>query len=132
MAVAKAAADYTAQPLFRYIGGTSARTLPVPMMNIINGGEHADNSVDFQEFMIMPFGAPSFKEALRMGAEVFHTLKGLLKERGLSTAVGDEGGFAPNLDSNEEAITYILSAVKKAGRAGTPSCSGRLSSAVWR
>jgi enolase len=115
MAVARAAAQSQKTPLYRYLGGVSASILPVPMMNILNGGAHADNSVDFQEFMISPFGAPRFSEALRMGAEVFHTLKGVLKKRGHSTAVGDEGGFAPNLKSNEEAIEVILEAIEKAG-----------------
>src|SRR5262249_3132927 len=102
-------------PLWRYLGGTAARTLPVPMMNILNGGAHADNSVDFQEFMVVPRGATSFAEGLRMGAEGFHALKGVLKARQLNTAVGDEGGFAPDLASNEEAITVILAAIEKAG-----------------
>lgn len=115
LAVAKAAAMAAELPLYRYLGGVNAKTLPVPMMNIINGGSHADNNVDFQEFMIMPVGAPSFREALRMGTEVFHTLKGVLKKKGYSTAVGDEGGFAPNLKSNVEAIEVILDAVEKAG-----------------
>ncbi|MDY0252896.1 MAG: phosphopyruvate hydratase [Tenuifilaceae bacterium] len=115
MAVAHAAAQVTQQPLFRYIGGVNACTLPVPMMNILNGGSHADNSIDFQEFMVMPFGAPSFSEGLRMGAEVFHHLKAVLKKQGYSTNVGDEGGFAPNLKSNEEAITVILQAIENAG-----------------
>ncbi len=115
LAVAKAAADLVGLPLYRYIGGTNASTLPVPMMNILNGGAHADNNVDFQEFMVMPAGAPSFKEALRMGVETFHALKGVLKGKGLNTAVGDEGGFAPNLKSNEEAIESILTAIEKAG-----------------
>lgn len=115
MAVAHAAAQETNQMLFRYIGGTGANTLPIPMMNIINGGSHADNSIDFQEFMIMPVGAPNFAEALRMGAEVFHNLKSVLKKAGYSTNVGDEGGFAPNLKSNEEAVTVILQAIEKAG-----------------
>lgn len=115
MAVAHAAAQETNQTLFRYIGGTGANTLPIPMMNIINGGSHADNSIDFQEFMIMPVGASNFSEALRMGAEVFHNLKAVLKKQGYSTNVGDEGGFAPNLKSNEEAITVILQAIEKAG-----------------
>lgn len=115
MAVAHAAAQETNQTLFRYIGGTGANTLPIPMMNIINGGSHADNSIDFQEFMIMPVGASNFAEALRMGAEVFHNLKAVLKKQGYSTNVGDEGGFAPNLKSNEEAITVILQAIEKAG-----------------
>lgn len=115
MAVAHAAAQETNQMLFRYIGGTGANTLPIPMMNILNGGSHADNSIDFQEFMIMPVGAPNFAEALRMGAEVFHNLKAVLKKAGYSTNVGDEGGFAPNLKSNEEAVTVILQAIEKAG-----------------
>ncbi len=115
LAVANAAASAAGLPLFRYIGGSGARQLPVPMMNIINGGRHADNSVDMQEFMIMPTGAPSFSEALRMGSEVFHHLKTVLGQRGLSTAVGDEGGFAPNLSSNEEAIEVILRAIESAG-----------------
>ncbi len=115
MAVAHAAAQETGQPLFRYIGGVGATTLPIPMMNIINGGSHADNSIDFQEFMIMPVGAQSFSEAIRMGAEVFHNLKSVLKKKGYSTNVGDEGGFAPNLKSNEEAVTVILQAIEKAG-----------------
>ncbi|MCK9617338.1 MAG: phosphopyruvate hydratase [Lentimicrobiaceae bacterium] len=115
LAVAHAAAQHTAQPLYRYIGGTNANTLPIPMMNILNGGSHADNSIDFQEFMIMPIGANSFSEAIRMGAEVFHNLKSVLKKLGYSTNVGDEGGFAPNLKSNEEAVTVILQAIEKAG-----------------
>lgn len=115
MAVAHAAAQETGQPLFRYIGGVGATILPIPMMNIINGGSHADNSIDFQEFMIMPVGAQSFSEAIRMGAEVFHNLKSVLKKKGYSTNVGDEGGFAPNLKSNEEAVTVILQAIEKAG-----------------
>ena len=115
LAVANAAADAAGLPLFRYVGGAGARTLPVPMMNIINGGRHADNSVDMQEFMIMPTGAPSFSEALRMGSEVFHHLKSVLHDLKMSTAVGDEGGFAPNLRSNEEAIEVILRAIEKAG-----------------
>ncbi len=114
-AVARAAAGAHGLPLFRYLGGSSARTLPIPMMNIINGGSHADNTVDFQEFMIMPVGAESFSEGLRMGAEVFHALKAVLKKAGMNTAVGDEGGFAPNLESNEAAVTVILEAVEKAG-----------------
>ena len=117
LAVAKAAADYTQQPLFRYVGGTSARVLPVPMMNIINGGEHADNPIDIQEFMIMPVAADNIREAVRMGSEVFHTLKKLLSDKGMSTAVGDEGGFAPNLASNEEALAVIVEAVENAGYA---------------
>jgi enolase len=115
LAVAKAAAESLELPLYRYIGGVSARELPVPMMNILNGGKHADNNVDFQEFMAMPVGADSFGEALRMGAEVFHSLKKVLQNRGLNTAVGDEGGFAPNLKSNEEAIQAILEAIESAG-----------------
>jgi enolase len=115
LAVAHAAAQETNQQLFRYIGGVNARTLPIPMMNIINGGSHADNSIDFQEFMIMPIGAKSFREAIQMGAEVFHNLKGVLKKLGHSTNVGDEGGFAPNLSSNEEAVKVILEAIDKAG-----------------
>jgi len=115
MAVARAAAEDLAQPLYRYIGGVNANTLPVPMMNILNGGSHADNKIDIQEFMVMPFGANSFSEALRMGTEVFHNLKAVLKAKGHSTNVGDEGGFAPNLQSNEEAIEYVLQAIEKAG-----------------
>jgi enolase len=117
LAVARAAAEELEIPLYRYIGGANARTLPVPLMNILNGGAHADNNVDFQEFMIVPAGAPSFAEALRWGAEVFHTLKGVLKKRGYSTAVGDEGGFAPSLKSNDEAIEVILEAIEAAGYA---------------
>ena len=115
LACAKAAAETLDLPLYRYIGGTNARTLPVPMMNILNGGKHADNNVDFQEFMVMPVGAPNFAEALRMGAEIFHALKSVLKAKGYNTAVGDEGGFAPNLKSNDEAIELILEAIKKTG-----------------
>jgi len=115
LAVAKAAAESLGLPLYRYIGGTNARELPLPMMNILNGGAHADNNVDIQEFMIMPVGAPDFSTALRMGAEVFHALKGVLKKKGYNTAVGDEGGFAPNLGSNEEALQVIMEAVEKAG-----------------
>ena len=115
MATARAAAESLGLPLFQYLGGINAKTLPTPMMNILNGGEHADNTVDIQEFMIMPVGAASFRRALQMGAEVFHSLKAVLKGRGLSTAVGDEGGFAPNLATNEEAIRVILEAVEKAG-----------------
>jgi len=115
MAVAHAAAQVTGQPLYRYIGGVSANTLPVPMMNILNGGSHADNKIDIQEFMVMPVGAPSFSEALRMGAEIFHSLKAVLKSQGHSTNVGDEGGFAPDLKSNEEAIEVVVQAVEKAG-----------------
>ena len=115
LAAARAAASALEIPLYRYIGGANARTLPVPMMNILNGGAHADNNVDFQEFMVMPVGAESFAEGLRMGAEIFHNLKGVLKSRGYSTSVGDEGGFAPNLRSNEEAVETILEAIEKAG-----------------
>ena len=115
LAVAKASAEAFGLPLYRYIGGTNAKVLPVPMMNIINGGKHADNTVDFQEFMIMPVGAPSFAEALRMGTEVFHSLKSVLSKKGLATSVGDEGGFAPNLRSNEETLDTILEAIEKAG-----------------
>ena len=115
LACAKAAAETLILPLYRYVGGTSARTLPVPMMNILNGGKHADNTVDFQEFMIMPVGADSFAEALRMGAETFHALSSVLKSKGMNTAVGDEGGFAPNLRSNDEAIEVILEAINKTG-----------------
>ena len=115
LAAAKAGAMETGQYLYRYIGGVNANTLPIPMMNILNGGSHADNSIDFQEFMIMPVGAENFSHALRMGAEVFHTLKGVLKKKGYSTNVGDEGGFAPNLKSNEEAIQVVLEAIEKAG-----------------
>ena len=115
MAAAHAAADYLDIPLYQYLGGFNSKQLPLPMMNIINGGEHADNNVDIQEFMVMPVGAKTFKEALRMGTEVFHNLKAVLKEKGYNTAVGDEGGFAPNLSSNEEAITVIIEAVEKAG-----------------
>jgi enolase len=115
LAVAKAAAETLELPLYRYIGGVNARTLPVPMMNILNGGSHADNNVDFQEFMVMPVGAPNFAEALRMGAETFHSLKSVLKKKGYNTSVGDEGGFAPNLKSNDEAVEVILEAITKAG-----------------
>ncbi|MFM2357184.1 MAG: enolase [Pseudomonadota bacterium] len=115
LAVAKAAADFTMQPLYRYVGGTSARVLPVPMMNIINGGEHADNPIDIQEFMIMPVAAANIREAVRMGSEVFHTLKKELHDAGHNTGIGDEGGFAPNLQSTREALDFILKAVEKAG-----------------
>ena len=115
MATARAAAAFLEMPLYRYIGGINAKTLPVPMMNIVNGGAHADNNVDFQEFMVMPVGAETFSEALRAGAEIFHNLKSVLKKRGYATSVGDEGGFAPNLKSNEEAIETILEAIEKAG-----------------
>ena len=115
MAVVKAAAEELGMPLFQYLGGVNAKVLPTPMMNIINGGEHADNNVDIQEFMVMPVGADSWAEALRMGAEIFHSLKSVLKGKGLNTAVGDEGGFAPNLGSNEEALMAIVEAIEKAG-----------------
>ncbi|MFF5323024.1 phosphopyruvate hydratase [Janibacter hoylei] len=115
LAVAKAAAESAGLPLFRYVGGPNAHVLPVPMMNILNGGSHADSNVDIQEFMIAPIGAPSFREALRWGTEVYHSLKSVLKDKGLSTGLGDEGGFAPNLDSNREALDLILDAIRKAG-----------------
>jgi enolase len=115
MAAARAAAECFKMPLYRYVGGLSANTLPTPMMNILNGGAHADNNVDFQEFMVMPVGAPSFSEALRWGVEVFHTLKGVLKKRGYNTGVGDEGGFAPSVKSNVEAIEVVLEAIQQAG-----------------
>jgi len=115
LAIAKAAADTCGQPLYKYIGGVGANTLPVPMMNILNGGSHADNKIDIQEFMVMPFGAESFSDGLRMGTEIFHNLKAVLKAEGHNTNVGDEGGFAPNLGSNEEAIEYVLKAIDKAG-----------------
>ncbi|HWN88148.1 MAG TPA: phosphopyruvate hydratase [Chitinophagaceae bacterium] len=115
MAVAKAAAEEAALPLYRYIGGTNAKTLPIPMMNILNGGAHADNKIDFQEFMVMPIGASSFSEGLRWGVEIFHALKTVLKKKGFSTNVGDEGGFAPNIKSNEEAIETVLTAIDAAG-----------------
>lgn len=115
MAVAKAAANYVGLPLYQYLGGTNAHELPVPMMNILNGGQHADNNVDIQEFMIMPVGAANFSEALRMAVEIYHTLKTILKEKGLGTGLGDEGGFAPNLKSNAEALDVIVEAIEKAG-----------------
>ncbi len=115
IAVAKAAAESVGLSLYEYVGGTNAKTLPVPMMNIMNGGAHADNNVDIQEFMVMPVGAPSFKEALRWGAEIYHALKGVLKSKGLATGVGDEGGFAPNLPTNEDALKVIMEAIEKAG-----------------
>ncbi len=115
MAVAKAAAEEANLPLYRYIGGTNAKTLPIPMMNIVNGGAHADNKIDFQEFMVMPIGAPNFSEGLRWGVEIFHHLKSVLKKKGFSTNVGDEGGFAPNIQSNEEAIETVLEAIHAAG-----------------
>jgi enolase len=122
LATARAAANYLEVPLYQYLGGPNARTLPVPMMNIINGGAHADNNVDFQEFMIVPVGAERFSESLRIGAEIFHTLKAVLKKKGYATSVGDEGGFAPNLRSNEEAIETILEAVAQAGYAAGKDC----------
>ncbi|MEK6279578.1 MAG: phosphopyruvate hydratase [Acidobacteriota bacterium] len=122
LATARAAASYLEMPLYRYLGGPNARTLPVPMMNIINGGAHADNNVDFQEFMIVPVGAERFSESLRIGAEIFHTLKTVLKKKGYATSVGDEGGFAPNLRSNEEAIETILEAVSQAGYSAGKDC----------
>jgi enolase len=115
MAVARAAAEDAGLPLFRYLGGAAAQMLPVPMLNVLNGGQHADNNVDIQEFMIMPFGATSFAEGLRMGAEIYHALKRVCRERGLATAVGDEGGFAPNLTSNEAALELLLTAIEKTG-----------------
>ncbi len=115
LAVAKASADDLDLPLYRYVGGANAHTLPVPMMNVLNGGEHADNNVDFQEFMVMPVGAPSFSEAMRWGIETYHALKAVLTERGLSTGIGDEGGFAPDLGSNEEALELLMFAIEKAG-----------------
>ncbi|NTW55560.1 MAG: phosphopyruvate hydratase [Chlorobiaceae bacterium] len=130
LACAKAGAEYSGLPLYRYIGGTMANTLPVPMMNVLNGGAHADNTVDFQEFMIMPAGFSSYSDALRCGAEIFHALKSLLKSKGLSTAVGDEGGFAPNLRSNEEAIELVIESIGKAGyKAGSPTDKGGLGDA---
>jgi enolase len=120
MAVAKAAAEEAGLPLYRYIGGTNAKTVPIPMMNILNGGAHADNKIDFQEFMVMPVGASSFSEGLRWGVEIFHALKSVLKKKDFSTNVGDEGGFAPNIQSNEEAIDTVMEAIKTAGfKAGT-------------
>lgn len=115
LAISKAAAQESRQPLYRYLGGVNANTLPIPMMNILNGGAHADNKIDFQEFMVMPIGAPTFSEALRWGSEIFHTLKTVLKSKGYSTNVGDEGGFAPNIGSNQEAIEIVLQAIEKAG-----------------
>jgi enolase len=122
MATARAAALQLELPLYRYLGGPNARTLPVPMMNIINGGAHADNNVDFQEFMVVPCGAATFSEALRMGTEIFHQLKSVLKGKGYATSVGDEGGFAPNLNSNEEAIDTILESIVQAGYAPGTDC----------
>ena len=122
LATARAAAAYLEIPLYRYLGGPNSRTLPVPLMNILNGGAHADNNVDFQEFMIVPVGAPTYREALRTGAEIFHALKNVLKKRGLATSVGDEGGFAPNLRSNEEAIETILEAITQAGYTAGRDC----------
>ena len=122
MATARAAAVFLEIPLYKYLGGPNARTLPVPMMNIINGGAHADNNVDFQEFMIVPVGAETFSESLRIGTEIFHTLKGVLKKKGYATSVGDEGGFAPNLSSNEEAIETIIEAIAQAGYTAGKDC----------
>jgi enolase len=122
LATARAAAEYLELPLYKYLGGPNGRTLPVPMMNIINGGAHADNNVDFQEFMVVPVGAATFSEALRMGAEIFHALKAVLKKKGLATSVGDEGGFAPNLRSNEEAIETILESIPQAGYQAGSDC----------
>ena len=130
LACARAAALASGKPLYRYLGGEQARQLPVPMMNVLNGGAHADNNLDIQEFMIVPLGAPSFREALRMGAEVFQNLKAILKTKGYSTAVGDEGGFAPNLDSNEEAVQLILEGVEKAGYKAGKDVSLALDSAA--
>ena len=131
LAVANAAAQETGQPLFRYIGGVNANVLPMPMMNILNGGSHADNSVDFQEFMIMPVGASSFSHAIKMGAEIFHSLKKVLKARGLSTAVGDEGGFAPALNGTEDALESIIKAITDAGyKPGRKSEGGQVSIAL--
>jgi len=115
LAIARAAAEELGMPLYRYVGGVNANTLPVPLMNILNGGSHADNKIDFQEFMVVPVGASTFSEGLRMGVEVFHQLKAVLKKKGYSTNVGDEGGFAPNIGSNEEAIETVLSAIEAAG-----------------
>src|SRR5918992_980877 len=122
LATARAAAAYLELPLYRYLGGPNARTLPVPMMNILNGGAHADNNVDFQEFMVVPVGVETFRDALRVGAEIFHALKAVLKRKGLATSVGDEGGFAPNLRSNEEAIETILDAIGLAGYSVGTDC----------
>ncbi len=123
MACARAGADVLGLPLYRYIGGVACHRLPVPMMNIVNGGAHADNNVDFQEFMVMPLGLPSFREALRCGTEIFHSLKSVLKEKGLNTAVGDEGGFAPNLSSNRQALDFIMTAIERAGYKAGTDCS---------
>ena len=134
MAAAKAAAQETGLPLFRYIGGANAKTLPIPMMNILNGGAHADNKIDFQEFMVMPIGASSFSEGLRWGVEIFHALKTVLKKKGYSTNVGDEGGFAPNIQSNEEAIDTVMAAINAAGyKAGTqiPIAMDAANSELW-
>src|SRR5687767_7481753 len=122
LATARAAAAYLEVPLYRYLGGPNARTLPVPMMNILNGGAHADNNVDFQEFMVVPAGAKTFNEALRVGAEIFHQLKAVLKGKGYATSVGDEGGFAPNLKSNEEAVETILESINNAGYKAGSDC----------
>lgn len=130
MACAKAAASYSEMPLYRYIGGVIAHEIPVPMANIINGGQHADNNVDIQEFMVMPIGSANFREGIRMIAEVFHNLKAVLKEKGYNTSVGDEGGFAPNLKSNEEAFTLIISAIEKAGYKPGKDCAIAIDSAA--
>src|SRR5258706_2891473 len=130
MAVAKAAAEEAALPLFRYAGGTNAKTLPIPMMNMLNGGAHADNKIDFQEFMVMPVGASSFSEGLRWGVEIFHALKSVLKKKGYSTNVGDEGGFAPDIQSNEEAIDTVMNAIKTAGFKAGPEVSIAMDPAV--
>lgn len=142
MAVARAAADALDLPLYVYLGGFNAKQLPVPMMNIVNGGAHADNNVDVQEFMVLPVGAPSFKEALRMGAEIFHNLKSVLKGKGLNTAVGDEGGFAPNFTSNEDALSSIIEAIEKPATSQVkmyywvwtllPPSSSKMASMFWK
>ena len=120
LAVARSAAKDAGIPLFKYVGGANAHLLPVPMFNVINGGMHADNNIDFQEFMVMPLGAASYREALQWGVEIYHSLKSVLKDRGMSTTVGDEGGFAPNLSSNEEALQILTDAIEKSGL--TPGC----------
>ena len=128
----RAAAEATSQSLYRYLGGAGARTLPVPMLNILNGGRHADNTVDFQEFMIQPWGFETFAEALRAGVEVYHALKGVLHDRGLSTGVGDEGGFAPDLADNEDALRLIVSAIEKAGYRPHSTSSRGVRELSWR